>query len=169
MLRQIRRESFPGACLARTAPHPLRAGDKTAFSLENRARETCELPCPIRPAEDQRARIPSQTASAEATAGFSTSQSSKHRRSVLACPVGGFSACHRRGARSGSQQLKGCRVVSLLAASANNRPTSYETDRNARLPDAAKRSSPDISSSPRNSKDDQERRSGEQDATAASG
>src|SRR5256885_3968635 len=101
----------------------------------------CGLPCRIRPAEDQRARIPSQPASAGATAGFSISQTSEHRLSVLACPVGGFSACHRRDARSESQQWTGRRVVSLLAASASNLPTSYETDRNARSPIAVKRSS----------------------------
>src|SRR4029077_9282313 len=103
------------------------------------------------------------------TAGFSISQPSEHRLSVLACRVGGFSACHRRDARAGFRQWTECRVVSLLAASASNRPTSYETDRNARSPIAVKRSSRDISSSLRNSKADQGRRSVAPDATAASG
>ena len=63
----------------------------------------------------------------------------------------------------------GCRVVLLLAASASNHLTSYETGRNARLPIAVKRSSRDISSSLRNSKAGRERRSVAPDATVASG
>src|SRR5262249_17985929 len=98
----------------------------------------------------------------------STFQTSEHLLSTLACPVGGFSACHRRDARSGSQRWTGHRVVSLLAATANNHPTSYETDRNARSPIVVKRSNQDISSSLRNSKAGKERRSVAPDATAGS-
>src|ERR1051325_9704685 len=103
-----------------------------------------------RPAADQRDHILSRTASDGVTAGFSTAQTSGHRLSMLACAAGGFSACRSRDARSGVQQWTGRRVVLLLATSASNPPTSYETDRNARSPVAVKRSSRDISSSLRN-------------------
>src|SRR5262245_11569456 len=127
------------------------------------------LPSRTRPAGDQRDHIPSQTASAGAAAGFSTSQTSQHRLLRVASPFGGFSACRHRDARSGSQQWTGRRVVWLLAMSASNHPTSYETDRNARLPIAVKRSSRDIFFSLRNSRADQEKRSVAPDATAGTG
>src|SRR5262249_47035186 len=136
---------------------------------ESHAREMFGLPCLTRPARDQPGRIPSQTVSAGATADSSTSQASRHRLPALAPPVGGFSACHRRDATSGAQQWTGCRIVSLLAATENNHQTNYETDRNGRLPIAAKRSSRDISSSLRNSKAGQERRLVSPDAIAGSG
>jgi len=52
---------------------------------------------------------------------------------------------------------------------ASNRLTSYETGRNVQSPDAGKRSNRDISSWHRNSKGDQEMRSGELDASAENG
>src|SRR5262249_21620707 len=100
---------------------------------------------------------------------FSTSQRREHRLSMLAGPVDGFSACHHRDARSGSQQWTGRRVVWLLAVSASNHPTSYETDRNVPWPIAAERSRRDISFSLRHNKAEKEGKLPAPDATAGSG